>query len=174
MTEPIPDALGQLVALNAEYGVLICMNSNCRHAIERDAILRHVRDRHQAPIELRKELALYIEGFPYSYNRTSVRIPADGTAPQPIIPVVDGFACRDCPLKSISQVRMRQHSNQAHGKKRVPEEEMFHSVQLQSWFGEKKERYWIVDKSKTTITSTGASKFYGNLYSNHISHFDKC
>ena len=43
---------------------------------------------------------------------------------------------------------MRQHSNKVHNKRRVTDEDLFESVQLQSWFGEKRERYWVVDQSK--------------------------
>jgi len=43
---------------------------------------------------------------------------------------------------------IRQHSNKAHNKKRVADKDLFKAVQLQSWFGEKRERYWVVDDSK--------------------------
>ena len=43
---------------------------------------------------------------------------------------------------------IRQHSNKDHNKKRVPDNELFRSVQLQSWFDDRRARYWIVDQSK--------------------------
>ena len=122
------------------------------------AISRHLRDRHKTPIELRKQVERYIHGFPFAYNHTSVPIPADGLAPQPIIPIVDGFVCQDCPFKSRDRSSSRKHGNQAHNKKRVPDEEMFHTARLQSWFGEKREWYWAVDESKP-VASVGASEF---------------
>ena len=41
---------------------------------------------------------------------------------------------------------MRQHSNKAHNKKRVADEELFQSRQLQSWFDDPRARYWIVNQ----------------------------
>jgi hypothetical protein len=41
---------------------------------------------------------------------------------------------------------MRNHGNRAHNKKKVPNEDIFQPAQLQSWFGEKRERYWVVDE----------------------------
>jgi hypothetical protein len=148
MAQPIPQALSHLIALNADYGVLICVNSKCQRALEPGAISRHLRDAHKTAIELRKHVEQYIIGFPYTYSHTSVPLPPSGLAPQPVIPVVDGFVCRDCPEKSVSPKAMREHGNKAHGKKRVPNEEIFRAVRLQSWFGEKRERYWVVDESQ--------------------------
>jgi hypothetical protein len=65
-----------------------------------------------------------------------------------IIPMVDGFVCRDCPEKSVSSKAKTEHGNNAHGKKRVLNEEMFWAARLQSWFGEKRERYWAVHEGQ--------------------------
>jgi len=54
---------------------------------------------------------------------------------------------------------MRTHSNKAHGKKRVRDEEMFTAVRLQSWFREGKERYWVVDEGRD---ASGASRDVNN------------
>ena len=42
---------------------------------------------------------------------------------------------------------IQKHANQAHGQKRAAADELFRLARLQSWFGEKRERYWIVDES---------------------------
>jgi hypothetical protein len=39
----IPPALAQLVAVNAEYEVLICLGSGCSRAIRPSSFLEHVR-----------------------------------------------------------------------------------------------------------------------------------
>jgi hypothetical protein len=46
----------------------------------------------------------------------------------------------------VSKKAMRNHGNRAHNKKKVPNEDIFQPAQLQSWFGEKRERYWVVDE----------------------------
>ena len=68
-------------------------------------------------------------------------LPSDRSALQPIIPVVDGFACRECPYKTRDRSNIWKHGNQAYKKKRVADEEMFKVVRMQSWFREKRERY---------------------------------
>jgi hypothetical protein len=141
MAQPIPQALSHLIALNVDYGVLICVNSKCKYALEPQAISRHLRDKHKTPIKLRKQVEQYVKEFPFAYNHASVPLPLSRLAPQPIIPVVDGVGCRDCPEKSVSQKAMREHGNKAHSKKRVPNKDIFQAVRLQSWFGEKRERY---------------------------------
>ena len=148
MAQPIPQVWSHLVALNVEFNVLICVDIKCRSALQPKALDRHLRDKHKTPKALRKQVEQYIKEFPFTYDHTSVLLPVDGLAPQPIIPIVDGFVCRDCPEKLVSPKAMREHGNKAHSKKRVPNEEMFQVARLQSWFGEKRERYWVVDESQ--------------------------
>jgi len=146
MAEPIPQALAHLVELNVEYGVLICRQ--CKYALKPTAISRHLGNKHKTPVELRKQLDKYVSGFPFQYDHMSVQLPSNGSEPQPIIPVLDGHLCKDCPYMSQNRDVIRQHSNKAHNKKRVADKDLFKAVQLQSWFGEKRERYWVVDDSK--------------------------
>jgi hypothetical protein len=54
---------------------------------------------------------------------------------------MDGFQCRECPFKTTNWGVIRRHANEAHKKKRVVDEDIFSVVHLQSWFGEKRERY---------------------------------
>ena len=148
MAQPIPQALSQLVALNVEYGVLICIGRGCQCALKPTAISRHLDIKHKTPIALRKQVEQYVAAFPFRYDHASVQLPRDGSVPQPIIPIVDGFVCKDCPFKSVNRSVTRQHVNRAHGKKRVADEDIFQAARLQSWFGEKRERYWVVDEGQ--------------------------
>lgn len=147
MAQPIPQALSHLMALNVEYGVLICISGKCQHALKPSAIPRHLRDTHKAPKELRKQVEQYIIEFLFVYDHSTVSLPQDGSIPQAIIPVVDGFQCQDCPFKTQGRPTLQQHANQAYDKKRVADEDISKAVRLQSWFGEKRERYWAVDES---------------------------
>jgi hypothetical protein len=119
---------------------------------------RHLEIKHKTPIALRKQVDQYIKGFPFTYDHATVPLPSDRSAPQPIIPIVDGFACRDCPYKTQSRVAMRQHSNKKHNKKEVANEEMFQVVRMQSWFGKKRERYWVVDESQQAVQERQARR----------------
>ena len=85
-------------------------------------------------------------------------MPDDGSAPQPIIPVVDGFACTECPYKTRDRSNIRKHGNKAHNKKGVADEDMFQVVRMQSWFGKKRERYWVVDESQQAVQERQARR----------------
>jgi hypothetical protein len=146
MAQPIPNALAHLVELNIEFGVLICIQ--CRYAVTPTAISRHLGDKHKTPVPLRKQLDEYIREFPFRYDHTSVPLPRNGTAPQPIIPVLGGHLCKECPYKTQSRGAIKKHGNKAHEKKRVADEELYQVVQLQSWFDDRRAQYWIVDPSK--------------------------
>lgn len=146
MAQPIPQALAHLVALNMEFGVLICIQ--CKFAVTPSAAVRHLRDRHKTDIKLRRQVEEYIQEFPFTYDHIAVTLPHDKSAPQPIIPVVSGVQCQECPFKSQSREMVKKHGNKTHNKRRVADEDLFHVVKLQSWFSEKKAQYWVVDEAK--------------------------
>jgi hypothetical protein len=105
-------------------------------------------NKHKTPIALRKQVDEYVKEFPFTYDYTDVRLPDDGSAPQPIIPIVDGFICQECPFKTRDRSNIRKHGNQLHNKKNVADEDILRAVRLQSWFGERRERYWVVDEGQ--------------------------
>jgi hypothetical protein len=145
---PLPEALKSWLTLNIEYHVLICHGAGCQQALSPSAISRHLRDKHQVSIELRKQCDEYIEQWQWPYNSQTMPLPPAGLAPQPVLPILDGFQCRDCIYKTRNRNVMRKHSNLEHNKKRAKDEEVFLEVRLQTWVGEKRARYWVVDENK--------------------------
>jgi hypothetical protein len=97
--------------------------------------------KHKTPIALQKQVEQYVTVFPFQYNHASIQLPQDRSTPQPIIPIADGFVCRDCLFKSVNQGVTQQHVNQVHRKKRVANKDIFKAARLQSWFKEKREQY---------------------------------
>jgi hypothetical protein len=146
MAQPIPQALAHLIALNVEFNVLICIQ--CKYAVAPSAIVRHLWDQHKTDIKLRKQVEEYIQEFPFVYDYTTITLPSDGSVPQPIIPVIDGYQCKACLFKSQSKKKIKQHSNTAHNKQRVADQELYEVVKLQSWFDDRRARYWIIDEAK--------------------------
>ena len=144
---PLPEALRPWLALNAEFYVIICHCAGCQHALSPGMINRHLRDKHQTRVEVRKSLELYLEQWQWQYDFRSVPLPLDGSLPQPVLLIIDGFQCKDCKYKTTNRSVIRQHCNTKHNKKRLQDEELFRAVQLQTWFGEKRARYWVVDAS---------------------------
>ena len=83
-------------------------------------------------IELRKQVDRYIEGFPFNYDHSDVKLPKDGLAPQPIIRIVSGSQCKHCPIEPLkppfrtqSRDAIKKHGNKDHGMKRIADEDLF-------------------------------------------------
>ena len=144
--------------MNTQFGILICIGNGCQYALKPAAIYRHLEIKHKTPIALRKQVDQYIKGFPFTYNHATVPLPVDGSAPQPIIPITDRFAYRECLFKSQNRRVIRQHANKKHNKKGVADEDMFQVVRMQSWFGQKRERYWVVDESQQIVRERQAHR----------------
>ena len=76
---PLPEALRQWLILNPEFRVLIC--TDCQQALAPGGISRHLRDKHQVHIELRKLADQYIKQWQWPYTCQTVPLPLDGLAP---------------------------------------------------------------------------------------------
>ncbi len=142
----IPESLSHLIAINVDFEVIICLGHGCQCAVSPAAISNHMRRKHKTQLELRKQVDRYINQCLFEYNYSTVKLPVDGLAPQPIVKVVDGLQCQHCNYKTQSRDKGRKHGNTEHGKKRQADEDLFTSVRLQSWFWGGKERYWVVDE----------------------------
>jgi Orsellinic acid/F9775 biosynthesis cluster protein D len=138
--------------------LLLCLGHGCHKAVCSASAVEHLCTFHKVEPQTRKQLLEYIEAFLYRYDYCSVPLPIDGLAPQPIIPIVDGIRCRDCPFKSQSRDKMRQHANTAHNKKGLADEDSFDVVRLQSWFRDSRERYWVVDESQQESHDSDSSR----------------
>jgi hypothetical protein len=144
----VPSALAHLIAINVEYEVLLCLGHGCRKAVSRIGILEHLQKIHKTTPKIRKQVQEFIQEIPWEYDYSTVPLPKDRLALQPIIPIEDGCQCRQCPFCSTSRKWIKMHKNKKHAMKRVADDELFQVVQLQTWFCNGKERYWTVDKSK--------------------------
>jgi Orsellinic acid/F9775 biosynthesis cluster protein D len=127
---PLPEGLKQWITVNAEFHVLLCHSAGCQQAHSPATISRHLRDKHQVKIKLRKQLDEYLKQWQWPYDFQTVPLPLAGLAPQPVLPVFNGYQCRDCEYKSQSRAAIRQHMSIEHSKKRIKDEEMFSSVRL--------------------------------------------
>jgi hypothetical protein len=150
----VPSSLVHLIAINVEFRVVLCLSPLYRHAQTTKGIVYHMRNFHHEKPAIRKQLSEFVQDIISqdtqfsSYDSTNIQLPADGSIPQPVVPVVDGFSCRECRFLTISRDMIRKHANREHLKQRKRDKELFNSVRLQSWFGQKRERYWEVDESK--------------------------
>ena len=143
--EAIPDQLGHLIDVNKAYRVLICIR--CRQAVRPSALDQHLRRAHKVARNVRKQVAKYIEGFPWDYEDSTVQLPDDGSEPQAVLRVIDGLECTRCtgpPFRTRNRQRWRAHGNAAHGPGWVSRKERPRKIRMQSWFWNGRERYWRV------------------------------
>jgi hypothetical protein len=145
---PLPEALRPWLTLNSEFYVIICYSTGCRQALSPGTTSTHLSRKHQVKLEFRQQLAEYLKQWQWQYDFRNVPLPFDGSVPQPVLPIIDGFQCRDCAYKTTNRSVIRQHCNAEHDKKRLKDEELFQAVQLQTWFREKRARYWVVDETR--------------------------
>ena len=145
----IPQSVAHLIAVNKKFGVLLCRSARCRHALTVKGLEDHLRKLHVETLAVRREAkefaqALARQDARFQRDHTGVELPIDGSAPQPTLPVTDGFRCLFCHFLTISRAKMRTHSNKEHSKKGKEDDCVYARVKLQSWFGWKRERYWVV------------------------------
>ena len=145
---PLPDELRPWLTLNVEFHVILCHYYSCQQALSPGMINRHLRDKHQVKVDIRKQLELYLEQWQWQYDFRNILLPPDGSLPLPILPIIHGSQCNDCAYKTTNRRIMRWHCNTKHDKKHLKDEQLFQAVQLQTWFGEKRARYWVVDATR--------------------------
>jgi hypothetical protein len=131
IAQPIPQVLAYLVVLNIEYSMLIYVDCKYQYILEPSTISRYLHDRYKTPIVLQKQVDQYIRVFLYIYNYTSIRLPTDRSALQPIISVVDRFVYREYLYKTYNYSNIRKYTNQVYSKKHIADEDIYRVVQLQ-------------------------------------------
>src|ERR1700710_2526167 len=83
--QPVPETLSHLIQLNVDYGVLICLGHGYQCAVSPASISRHLRRKHKTQLELRQQVDRYIERCPFEYDYSTIKLPKNGLAPQPVI-----------------------------------------------------------------------------------------
>ncbi len=147
-----PPPLVHLIAVNLEYAVLLCAMTRCRRAQAVKGIEEHLRSFHREKPAIRKEAGEFGRSLArrdarFLHNYKGVELPVNSLAPHPVVPVVDGFSCRVCRFLTISRSVVKKHANREHSKQGEEDERIFARVRLQSWYGAKRERYWVVEES---------------------------
>ena len=136
--------------MNVDFQVLLCIHPTCHRAVSPSSLSQHLRRKHRAPLKLRQQVDSYVGQFlqiSANYDFRTVPLPLGGGLPLPILPVINGYQCQHCCFKTQNRSNIRKHGNQKHGQKRATDKEIYREVQLQTWFAEGKERYWVVDAS---------------------------
>lgn len=116
---PLPEVLRPWLTLNSEFHVIICHAAGCQQALCPDGIRNHLSRKHQVTLEFRQQLREYLKEWQWQYDFRKVPLPLDGSLPQPVLPVIPGFQCKDCVFKTTNRSIIRQHCNSEYNKKRL-------------------------------------------------------
>ena len=104
---------------NREHRALICVL--CKGAVCPAAFVKHLRGKHHVEWEVFKRVEGYIKGFGHDCKRSTMTLPDDWSAPQPVLPIYDGFKCVRCEFqcsRSSDDSRVRwEHGITEHGLK---------------------------------------------------------
>ncbi|KAH8800211.1 hypothetical protein F5884DRAFT_891023 [Xylogone sp. PMI_703] len=122
--KPIPEVWSQLVHLNVRYKVLLCLSDRCNKAVSARGLAEYIRKYHDVKPAIRHQIERYAKEFRYDYDYATIPIPENGLAPQLIIPIVDGYQCKECSYITQSDQYIRRHVNKDHEKKRVTIDEI--------------------------------------------------
>ncbi len=70
----VPAALSQLITVNIEYQVLLCLKQQCHKAVSPSGIVQHMRKIHNTEPQLRKQVREFVAtGMPgWEYNHSTV------------------------------------------------------------------------------------------------------
>jgi hypothetical protein len=92
-----------------------------------------------------------------------------GVRPSQFLLVLEALLCKHCRSISISRVWLREHGNKVHKLRREKDEDLFTRVRVQSWFRDRRERYWVVDDAAearpATAVAQGVAQDDGGLLS---------
>ena len=121
----IPRSVAHLIALNDEYGVLLCQSDCCRYALTVNGLGEHLRKSHLQMLAVRREANEFAQALArqdarfqhFQRGHTGVELPIDGSEPQPTLRVADGFRCLFCRFLTISRAKVRAYSNKKPSKK---------------------------------------------------------
>ena len=148
----VPPSMANLIAVNLEYAVLLCTRPQCRRAQSVKGIEEHFRKSHHEKPTIRREISKFGRGLARFLRHYSiVELPVNGLAPQPVVAVVDGFSCKNCRFYTVSRAKVRIHVNKQHSRRGKEDELIFAQVRLQSWYGPKRERYWVVNEGAAAV-----------------------
>jgi hypothetical protein len=85
--EAIPEDLRHLIHLNTAYWVLSCVE--CKEAVRPQSLVEYLKCKHRVAWEVYKRVERYVKGFGHDYTRSTIGLPDNGSAPQPLLPITN-------------------------------------------------------------------------------------
>ncbi|RKK64662.1 hypothetical protein BFJ69_g16636 [Fusarium oxysporum] len=157
--------------------LLICTQESCKFALSNgpSQVVAHLRDKHNIPTEARKGLHRLLKSLsPKLLDPNKALLPADGSARHDKLQVYEGFACLNCPFRTISIQLMRRHqssppegcsSGVSHTRslRRRDLDQQFECVYLQTWTTGSTRKYWIIKRGGSIVRQVDSPAVQAHL-----------
>lgn len=150
-----PAIFPKLIEHFPEYGVLYC--HACTQVYFPYQLDRHLAQTHNLAKMDRQPVVQYCQTLPMILAADALALSRDNSSPVPFLPILEGFACSLCPFYSQNRGMIRAHINKVHQLFRHDCRTRIRPVQLQSWYREKRAKYWQVQVSTATTIATAAA-----------------
>ena len=161
-----------LLEYNPQHGILIC--TQCKYAIQPNAISRHLKDLHHIYRGQRKELTDSTAHLALS-DPADIALPPQHSQPVKGLPVEDGLACNQasCGHLCITTKRMKRHWVTKHDQTGV-EGVDWRPVAIQTFFRGAHLRYFIVNPNcHETSTQQASDGPAAHSNTSNTSHADE-
>lgn len=175
---------GYQLYADPDVRLLICYRPECGFALStaRSQVTSHLREKHHVPEDLRKGLTHYLKhDHPYEFaDPASVPPRPNGLDIHLKLQVYDGYACRECPYRTINPLIISRHISSQHrnngGMSRAELNELYDDVFLQAWTRHAhgvEQKYWVVRKNGSLTRLVADRETYALLRSTHQRERDR-
>jgi hypothetical protein len=146
----------QVICQHEPSRVLICLV--CRRGIISDlqSVSRHFRVMHEYETVFVRKITAFVKSLPLSNDPRVAEMPPNNSPPIPMLRVLPGFSCDNCPYLSASRNRIESHlyncpnrSQVMQGRISGPRKNRWREVTVQSFCQHLNKRYWTVNASAT-------------------------
>ena len=132
--DPIPplDLVRLLIAYNAAYCVLLCLNKACRSAISTVIVFRHPQRWYWLANYLCRVSQNYANQLLEALSPDQLLSLSNGGLQHPYLQVHQALQCRRCLLVLGSCKAIQQHINIVHGSKHQSDQKVYQAVPAQT------------------------------------------
>jgi hypothetical protein len=136
------------IHINAEYNLVVCIG--CKRALTPDdGVVHHLRNKHKRKGTDLQEIKDYLD-LGQANDPKTVRLPLNGGARQPVIPVEEEFKCKACPFITASRKRANIHWTSVPHTMAGPQ---YSKVDIQTCG--RYARYWIIGSKGYGVANDG-------------------
>ena len=155
MASEIPIEFQHLLRYDSTYNVLICRQ--CKMAVGKQTLKRHLRERHTLTSKERKNLVQALDSVPFVTMENGFPQPLHYSHPVAGLDIHSAYKCKQCDFVTVNKQSMHRHILKSH-----PEvEACIDRLEGQRWILVKVQRWMATGRgAKLWIVKTAADIVY--------------